>query len=72
MEPDKKFVEIYNIALEACLAGEAAAKIGNKLRWILRQEMSLKCCYEKYFIHRTGHEFIDCHEGPSVQHGEKQ
>jgi Xaa-Pro dipeptidase len=72
--PDKKFVEIYNIVLEACLAGEAAAKIGNKLEDVdfAARNVIKNAGYEKYFIHRTGHGIgIDCHEGPSVQHGEK-
>lgn len=73
-KPDQKFVDVYNIVLEACLAGEAAAKAGNRLEDvdIAARSVIKKYGYGDYFIHRTGHGIgIDCHEGPSAGTGEK-
>ena len=73
-EPSSEFREVYEIVLEANLAGEAAAVEGNLLEDVDRAARSVieKCGYGKYFIHRTGHGIgIDCHEGPSAQEGEK-
>lgn len=73
-KPSQKFVDVYNIVLEACLAGEAAAKAGNKLEDvdIAARSVIQKAGYGEYFIHRTGHGIgIDYHEGPSAGLGEK-
>lgn len=72
--PSEKFVEVYNIVLKACLAGEAAAKVGNCLEDvdIAARDVIKKAGYGEYFIHRTGHGIgIDNHEGPSAGIGEK-
>lgn len=72
-EPDAEFAEVYNIVLEANLAGEKAAKVGNELQDVdaAAREVIEKAGYGKYFIHRTGHGIgIDCHEGPSAGAGE--
>ncbi len=73
-QPSEEFKEIYQIVLEANLAGEAAAIEGNRLEDVDRAARSVieQHGYGKYFIHRTGHGIgIDCHEGPSAQEGEK-
>ena len=73
-KPEKEFVDVYNIVLEACLAGEAAAKAGNRLEDvdIAARGVIRKYGYGDYFIHRTGHGIgIDGHEGPSAGIGEK-
>lgn len=73
-KPDQKFIDVYNIVLEACLAGEAAAKSGNRLEDvdIAARSVITRYGYGEYFIHRTGHGIgIDCHEGPSAGTGEK-
>ncbi len=72
-EPSEKFKEVYNIVLEANLAGEEAARVGNQLQDvdIAAREVIKKAGYGDYFIHRTGHGIgIDCHEGPSAGLGE--
>lgn len=73
-KPDQKFIDVHSIVLEACLAGEAAAKAGNRLEDvdIAARNVIKKYGYGDYFIHRTGHGIgIDCHEGPSAGTGEK-
>ncbi|MCI8275095.1 MAG: aminopeptidase P family protein [Lachnospiraceae bacterium] len=72
-EPDEEFAEVYDIVLEANLAGEEAAKAGNELQDVdaAARRVIEKAGYGKYFIHRTGHGIgIDCHEGPSAGAGE--
>lgn len=72
-KPSDKFKEVYEIVLEACLAGEAAAKVGNELQDIdiAARDVIKKAGYGDYFIHRTGHGIgIDCHEGPPAGFGE--
>lgn len=71
--PSSKFRDIYNIVLEACLAGEQAAKAGNQLQDVDKAARGVieKAGYGAYFIHRTGHGIgIDFHEGPSAAAGE--
>lgn len=73
-KPSQKFIDIYHIVLEACLAGEAAAKAGNKLEDvdIAARSVIQKAGYGEYFTHRTGHGIgIDYHEGPPAGLGEK-
>ncbi len=72
-EPSAKFREVYQVVLEANLAGEEAAKAGNELQDVDRaaRDVIEKAGYGEYFIHRTGHGIgIDCHEGPSAGAGE--
>ena len=72
-KPSDKFRDVYNIVLEANLAGEEAAKAGNELQAVDRAARAViaKYGYGDYFIHRTGHGIgIDCHEGPSAGEGE--
>lgn len=73
-EPDTEFAEVYQVVLEANLAGEEAAKAGNELQDVdaAARRVIEQAGYGEYFIHRTGHGIgIDCHEGPSAGAGEK-
>ncbi len=73
-KPDERFCRIYDIVLDACLAGENAAKAGNQLQDVdtAARNVITKAGYGDYFIHRTGHGIgIDYHEGPSAGPGEQ-
>ena len=71
-KPTSEFEKIYAIVLEAHLAAEAKARLGNTLGDIDRAARSVieKNGYGDYFTHRTGHGLgIDVHEGASVNNG---
>lgn len=72
-KPAQRFRDVYNIVLEANLAGEEAAKAGNRLQDVDRAARAVidRYGFGEYFIHRTGHGIgIDVHEGPSAGEGE--
>jgi Xaa-Pro aminopeptidase len=73
-KPDTEFQKIYSIVLEAHLAAEAEARVGNTLEDVDRAARSVitRYGYGEYFTHRTGHGLgIDVHEGDSVNTGVK-
>ena len=73
-KPDDEYLEIYKIVQEANQVGKEHVIHGSTLGSI---DAAVRAVieaygYGKYFTHRTGHGIgIDCHEGPSVQFGEK-
>ena len=71
-KPDREFEKIHAIVLEAQLAAEAKARLGNTLGDVDLAARSLieKYGYGEYFTHRTGHGIgVDIHEGDSVNKG---
>jgi Xaa-Pro dipeptidase len=69
---DSEFEKIYAIVLEAHLAAESKACIGNTLGDVDVAARSVieKSGYGEYFTHRTGHGLgIDVHEGDSANKG---
>jgi len=72
--PDMEYQLVYQILLEALELGKKTARVGNRLEDVDRAVRGYigGRGYGEYFTHRTGHGIgIDCHEGPSVQEGEK-
>lgn len=68
-EPSEEYKKIYNIVLEANLAGIRAVKPGVKLCDIDKaaRDVIEKAGYGKYFTHRLGHNIGLCdHEFPDV------
>lgn len=64
-----KMREIYEIVLEANLAGLARVKPGRPIKEVdlAAREVIEKAGYGEYFTHRTGHGIgLDIHEAPSV------
>ncbi|MCL2243786.1 MAG: Xaa-Pro peptidase family protein [Treponema sp.] len=73
-KPESDFEKIYLIVLEAHLAAEAKARIGNNLEDvdIAARSVIEEHGFGEYFNHRTGHGLgIDVHEGGSVNTGVK-
>ena len=73
-KPDSEYEKIYAIVLEAYLAAEAKARVGNNLEDVdlAARAVIEKNGYGEYFTHRTGHGIgIDGHEGDSVNKGVK-
>jgi len=73
-KPESEFEKIHAIVLEAQMAAEAKARIGNTLEDVDNAARSVieKASYGEYFTHRTGHGLgIDVHEGDSVNKGVK-
>ena len=72
--PDLEYMQVYQIVEKALELGKKAAEIGNRLEDVddaVRKYITEKG-YGEFFTHRTGHGIgLDCHEGPSVQAGEK-
>jgi Xaa-Pro dipeptidase len=71
-KPDSEFEKIYAIVLEAHLAAESKAYVGNTLGDVDFAARSVieKSGYGEYFTHRTGHGLgIDVHEGDSANRG---
>ncbi|MCL2880173.1 MAG: Xaa-Pro peptidase family protein [Treponema sp.] len=69
---EKEFEHIYEIVLEAHLAAEAKARIGNTLGDVdlAARQVIEKSGYGECFTHRTGHGLgIDVHEGASANKG---
>ncbi|MEG1241323.1 MAG: Xaa-Pro peptidase family protein [Oscillospiraceae bacterium] len=72
-EPDEDFRKIHSIVLEANLAAQNAAKLGNELQEVdaAARRVIENYGYGRYFIHRTGHGIgIDVHENPNAAKGE--
>lgn len=67
--PDDEYIKIYNLVLQANLAGIAAVKPGLKLSHIDKAARKVidDAGYGRYFTHRTGHNLGLCvHEYPDV------
>ena len=74
-KPSEEIEKVYNIVLEAQLAGIKAAKPGVTLGEVDRQvrEVISSAGYGEYFTHRTGHCVgLDIHEPPFVVNGNQQ
>ncbi|GMA62297.1 Xaa-Pro peptidase family protein [Alicyclobacillus fastidiosus] len=74
-EPSEAIREVYNLVLEANLAGIAAAKPGVTLGEVddVVRDVIVRGGYGKYFTHRTGHGVgLDIHEAPYVISGNEQ
>jgi Xaa-Pro dipeptidase len=71
-KPDSEFEKIHAIVLEAHLAAESKACVGNTLGDVDYAARSVieKSGYGEYFTHRTGHGLgIDVHEGDTANKG---
>ena len=71
-KPDSRFLEIYEVVLEANRAAEKTACTGVPLQEIDRAARRVieKAGYGQYFTHRTGHGIgIDGHEGAGPAEG---
>jgi Xaa-Pro dipeptidase len=71
--PSAEFEKVYAVVLEAHLAAEARARVGNTLGDVDAAARGVieKHGYGEYFTHRTGHGLgIDEHEGASASPGE--
>jgi Xaa-Pro aminopeptidase/Xaa-Pro dipeptidase len=67
--PDKKFIEIYNIVKEAHIAATEKVKAGIPIKEIdlTARQIIEKSGYGDYFTHSTGHGIgIDIHEDPRI------
>ncbi|WP_206916333.1 M24 family metallopeptidase [Alicyclobacillus suci] len=74
-EPSEEIATVYNLVLEANLAGIAAAKPGVTLGEVddIVRAVIVKGGYGQYFTHRTGHGVgLDIHEAPYVISGNEQ
>lgn len=68
-QPSEEYTKVYNLVLEANLAGIAAVKPGVKLSDIdgASRKVIEEAGYGEYFTHRTGHGIgIEVHEYPDV------
>lgn len=68
-QPSEEYKKVYNLVLEANLAGIAAVKPGMKLSDVdgAARKVIADAGYGEYFTHRTGHGIgIEVHEFPDV------
>lgn len=68
-KPSDKYVEIYNIVLEAQLKAEECIKVGMPCIEIdkVARDIISSYGYGEYFIHRLGHGIgLEVHEAPSI------
>lgn len=66
-EPSEQLMEIYNVVLEAQLAGVEAAQVGAHLQDVdaACRGIISKAGYGEFFVHSTGHGVgLDVHEAP--------
>ncbi|MDO4928746.1 MAG: Xaa-Pro peptidase family protein [Corynebacterium sp.] len=66
-QPSEQLTEIYNVVLEAQLAGVEATEVGARLQDIdaTCRDIISKAGYGEYFVHSTGHGVgLDVHEAP--------
>ena len=71
-EPPPKFVELYDVLLEAQAEGVSAARVGTPAQDVDRAARSIIAAagYGDYFVHRTGHGIgTEAHEDPYIVEG---